>query len=334
MSITAFITGAQGFLGSHLARALAARGDRVRCLGRDAARFAELREAGCECFEGDVIRPDTLAEPLRGATHVFHLAGIRRATDRATFLAVNADGTRHVALAARAAGARRLILAGSLAASGPAVGGRPRVESDPFQPAEWYGESKARAEELAFSFAGALEVTSCRPSRIMGPGDVENLPFVRLAERGVVFRLLGPPRRVAMVDVDDVVDQLILQAERPEAVGEAFFCSGGEAPTVDELLAMIREALELRPVRPLPVPPAALMALGAAADLASKALGRKLPLNRKLARQLTAPGWDCSIQKARAHLGFAPRRALRDSVERSVRAYRDAGLLRAAAQHS
>jgi len=104
---------------------------------------------------------------------------------------------------------------------GRAPANRPRREEDPFCPEEWYGESKAEAERLAFQFNGRLEVTSCRPSRILGPGDHENLTFFKLVKRGLVIRLLGPKRLLSMVDVTDVCEQLLLQATKKEAIGEA-----------------------------------------------------------------------------------------------------------------
>jgi nucleoside-diphosphate-sugar epimerase len=325
----ALVTGANGFLGSWLARALAARGDEVRCLvrpGGDLALLAEAVAQGARVVSGDVTLPATLGPALEGVEVVFHLAGIRRGSTRQDFLDVNAEGTRRVAEAMVAAGARRLVLCGSLAASGPSVGGRPRVEEDPFQPEEWYGESKAEAERIAFSFAGRLEVTACRPARILGPGDKENLTFFKLVHRGVVLRLLGPERRLSMVDVEDVVDLLLLQADRPEAVGQAFFCAAEETLTAEEMMRSVAALMGRKPLV-VPVPPALLSLVGRVADVISNATGRKLPVNRKLARQLLAPGWTCSIAKARRLLGYAPRRGLQDSLRRSLESYRAAGWL-------
>ncbi len=325
----ALVTGANGFLGSWLARALVARGDDVRCLvrpGGDRGLLVGAISGGATVVEGDVTHPASLGPALEGVEVVFHLAGIRRASTRQDFFRVNAEGTRAVADAMCERGARRLVLAGSLAATGPSAGGRPRVEEDPFAPEEWYGESKAEAERLAFSYAGRLEVTSCRPARILGPGDKENLTFFKLARQGVVLRLLGPERRLSMVDVEDVVDLLLLQAVRPEAVGEAFFCAAEETLTAEEMMRSIVTLLGVPP-RVVPVPPLALKAVGAAADLISNATGRRLPVNRKLVRQLLAPGWTCSIAKARGRLGFNPRRGLQDSLRRSLESYQAAGWL-------
>jgi nucleoside-diphosphate-sugar epimerase len=326
MTRTMLITGSNGFLGAHLARALVARGDRVRCLVRAGSDKSALAGLEHTIVEGDVTLPATLAPALEGVDTVFHLAGIRRATTRDDFIRVNAGGTQLTAEAMVKAGARKLVLCGSLAASGPSSANRPRVEDDPFSPEEWYGESKAEAERIAFSFNGRLEVTSCRPSRIVGPGDHENLAFFKLVKRGIILSIGGPERRLSMVDVDDVVAMLLLQADRPEAIGQAFFCSSDEATTVQAMMQMIADALGVR-ARTVPLPERVLSAAGALADVISNRTGRKLPLNRKLARQLLAPGWVCSIEKAKRLLGYAPKRGLRESIERSAKSYVELGWL-------
>jgi nucleoside-diphosphate-sugar epimerase len=320
------LTGGNGFLGAWLAKALVGRGERVRCLVRPNADRSALDGLAVELVRGDVTEPASLPAAMAGVHTVFHLAGIRRASTRNDFMRVNAEGTRHVAQAMVQAGAKRLVLVGSLAASGPSVAGRPRKEEDPFAPEEWYGESKAEAERIAFSFASRLEVTSCRPARIVGPGDRENLTFFKLASKGLVLKLLGPERRLSMVDVDDVVDQLLLQADKREAVGQAFFSASKETTTVEALMRLIASVLGVK-ARTLYVPEVALKGLGFAADLVSNATGKKLPLNRKLARQLLAPGWECSVEKAERLLGFAPKRTLESAIRRSAEAYLAAGWL-------
>lgn len=320
------ITGANGFLGSWLSSFLAERKHEVRCLVRAGSDRSALTHPDVVVVPGDVTQPATLGPALEGVDVCYHLAGIRRGTTRDDFMRVNAEGTRAVAEALVAAKGRRLVLCGSLAASGPSLDGKPRREEEPFAPEEWYGESKAEAERVLFSFKDRLEVTSCRPSRIVGPGDHENLTFFKLAARGVILRLLGRERRISFVDVEDVVDQLVLQGERAEAVGQAFFCSSAQTETVESLMTYVAEVLGVR-ARVVPVPEAVLAGAGALADVLSTVSGRKLPLNRKLARQLLAPGWTCSTEKATKVLGFTAKRSVRESMKRSGEWYRQQGWL-------
>jgi dihydroflavonol-4-reductase len=328
----ALITGAGGFLGTWLARALVARGDRVSCLLRPTTDSRELEKAleghPWTRVVGDVTDPASLKDAVKGVDVVFHLAGIRRAAVRDEFIRVNAHGTRLLceALAALPTPRPRLVMCGSLASHGPSTPDRPHVEEDAFHPHEWYGESKAEAERIAFSFQDRLPVTVIRPPRILGPGDRENLTFFKLGKQGIRLELKGGPRPLSLVDVEDVVDLLLVLAERPEALGEAFFCAGPERLTLEEMQDVGAKALGFT-TRTWRLSPGVLTALAAAADGVTRLTGRKLPLNRKLARQLLAPAWTCSGAKAERLLGFRPRRNLADSITRSGEWYRAQGWL-------
>jgi dihydroflavonol-4-reductase len=322
------ITGANGFLGSHLAKALSQAGKSALCLVRKGSDSSLLQGVHHTHIEGDVTDENSLERAMQGVHTVFHLAGIRRASSKNEFMKVNTEGTRNVARAMKNAGATRLVFCGSLAATGPSVGNRARLESDAFAPEEWYGESKAAAEQVAFSFSDSLEVTSIRPARILGPLDHENLTFFKLVQKGIVLKIMGPRRPLSMVDVDDVVAQLLLQSTSPKAVGEAFFCASTDSMSVEEMMRHIAGVLKVN-AKTIVVPQVALRALGSLADVISNLTKKKLPLNRKLARQLLAPGWECSTQKAKTILGFEAKCSLEDSLVRSAQSYIDAGWLKA-----
>jgi dihydroflavonol-4-reductase len=320
----ALITGASGFLGGALLQRLLATGHQVRGLVRGVAPASSGNAV--EWVQGDVTEPDSLAAATSGMEVVFHLAGIRRAPSRSTFFQVNAEGTRNVCDASWRSGVRRLVLAGSLAAVGPSKPGRPHFESDPFAPEEWYGESKAEAERIAMQTRGALEVTVVRPPRILGPRDRENLVFFKLIHRGIRLSIGGGPRPLSVVDVDDVVEILLLVAERPEAKGEAFFCPGAGTTTLEDIQDKGAQVLGVRP-RTLHLSPGVLRALAAGADVVSRMTGKHLPLNRKLARQLLAPAWTCSGEKAATRLGWQPRVGVAESIARSAAWYQSEGWL-------
>lgn len=325
--MNALITGGNGFLGTWLARALVARGDAVTCLLRRTSDVTGLAGLPYRRVDGDVTDPASLKQAVAGCDVVFHLAGIRRAAVREDFMRVNAGGTRNVCEALVEAGSRaRLVHCGSLSASGPSSLQRPHVEEDPFHPAEWYGESKAESERIVLSYADRLPVTVVRPPRILGPGDHENLTFFKLVQRGIRLEIGGGPRPLTLVDVEDVVDLMLLVAERPEALGQAFFVAGPEYLSLEALQDIGARELGLHP-RTVHLPPWLLRALAAGADVITQATGRKLPLNRKLARQLLAPAWTCSGAKAERLLGFRPRRDLADSIRRSARWYQEQGWL-------
>ncbi len=319
----ALVTGAGGFLGQALVRALSARRARVRALVRRPEPGLAL--PGVEVLQGDATDPAALEAAVAGVDVVFHLAGVRRAAERDEFFRVNVGSTRLLldACAARAPALRRFVLAGSRAAARPAAAGV--TEDEPLAPAEWYGESKAEAERVAFQYRDRLPVTVARPPRIMGAGDRENLLFFRIAARGWALRF-GADAPLSWIDVDDCARGLLLLAERPQAVGQAFFLASEEPTSVEGLFLGAAAALGVRPRR-VSIPGPVLTGAASLADLVTRLTGRKLPLNRKLARQVLAEGWVCDAGKARHRLGFEAPTTLATSMARAAAWYREKGLL-------
>ncbi len=319
----ALVTGAGGFLGQALVRALSARRARVRALVRRPVPALAL--PGVTEVLGDATDPRVLAGAVAGVDVVFHLAGVRRAAEADEFFRINVGSTR-LLLDACLDGAprlRRFVLAGSRAASPPSATGC--TEEAPARPSEAYGESKAEAERITLLHADRLPVAVARPPRIMGPGDRENLLFFRLARRGWALRF-GADAPLSWIDVDDCARGLLLLAERPEAVGQAFFLSSKEPTSVEGLFLGAAAALGVTPRR-VRVPAPVLGAAAALADAVTRATGRKLPLNRKLARQLLAEGWVCDGAKARRLLGFEAPTSLAESIGRAAAWYQQAGWL-------
>ena len=317
------VTGAGGFLGQALVRALAARRARVRALVRRPE--AALALPGVTTLLGDATDPACLAEAVRDVDVVFHLAGVRRATERDEFFRVNVSSTR-LLLDACLAGAPRLhrfVLAGSRAAAAPSTTGV--TEAEPLHPSEPYGESKAEAERVAFQYLDRLPVTVARPPRIMGPGDKENLLFFAIARRGLALRFGGDPP-LSWIDVDDCARGLLALAERPEAVGRPFFLASDELSSVEGLMRAAAQALGVTPRR-VRIPGPLLTGAAALCDGISRLTHRTLPLNRKLARQVLAPGWVCDTGQARTLLHFTATTPLADSMGRAAAWYRAHGWL-------
>jgi nucleoside-diphosphate-sugar epimerase len=274
---------------------------------------------------GDATDPTALRGVVHGIDVVFHLAGIRRATDPEEFRRVNAGSTRALVEACLAEAPRlsRLVLAGSMAAAGPSR--TPRREDEPCAPVEAYGASKVDAERIAISAADRLPVAVARPLRIMGPGDRENLILFRIARAGLGLDFGDRP--LSWIDVDDCARGFLLLADRPEAVGRAFFLCSPETTTAAGLIREAARALGVR-ARHVPVPDVALRALAVAADAITVTTGRRLPLNRKLAAQILAPGWVADPSLAREELGFEARTTLADSIARAARWYLERGWIR------
>lgn len=321
----ALVTGANGFIGAQLVRALIQRGDRVRVLIRQTSNLALLEGIGVEKAVGDVTDAASVRAACEGAEVVYHLAGIRRTPNSEDFARINVEGTRNVFEAALAQpNPPRVVLAGSLSATGPSSD-RPLTEDAPYRPVEPYGQSKVDAERVCHAYAGRVPFSIGRAPRVLGPGDRENLPFVKIVNRGLLVELTGAPRPISFIDVDDVARGFLLLGTHPAAAADTFFITSPETLTLTRLQELAARTLDRRLRVRIPVAAPALRSAAWAADHLSRLTRRHLPLNHKLAEQLLAPGWWCSGEKARQKLGFSAAIGLDESVARSVRWYREHG---------
>lgn len=235
------VTGAAGFLGRYLVRALLDRGARVRALD---LRRPDDAEPGAEWVIGDVRDAAAVRRACEGVEVVHHLAALipQRRADRATMQAVNVEGTRHVLDGAHVAGVRRVVYLSSVEIYGvpPIV---PCPEDGPRAPLGEYGRNKIAAEALCMeAVARGLEVAILRPPTIVGPGlDEPFLVSMLLSiHDGQPVMLIGKGQnRFQFVHAEDVADACLLAAEHPAAVGQAFNIGSADVPPIRELVNQV-----------------------------------------------------------------------------------------------
>lgn len=302
------LTGATGFLGGRLLRALLDRGhspDRLRCLVRDRQR---ARAAGVPdpCIRlgdlGDASAAADLEAAASGATVVLHLAAELRGWRESSFASVNVGGTERLlrALAAAAPHAH-FVQVSSLAAAGPSVDGSgTAAPPDMCRPVSAYGESKRRAELAVV--AGTPAWTIVRPPVVYGPGDGATRLLFRQACAPVAV-VPARPTPLSVIHVDDVAEALLRVIDvRP--AGAVLPLDGPERTDTHAFVRAIAAASGRR-ARLLPVP-SAVAAFGATASDAIAALRRRASyFSRDKLREIRAPGWVADGGPARDRLGFA-----------------------------
>ena len=218
------VTGATGYLGVDLVRALRAQGRDVRALARSDAGAARLDGLGAEVVHGDVTVPDSLGPAVAGVSRVFHLAGVvaHRAREDDRLRSVNVDGARNTLAACRAAGVERVVFVSSVAAVGPAATpAHPRdegawmIDGDDGRPDFRYARSKAAGEQLALEAAAdGLDVVVANPGFAIGPGDVHRVsswPVEEYLRGRLRFTIDGG---LSYVDTRDIATGLLLTEER------------------------------------------------------------------------------------------------------------------------
>lgn len=325
----ALVTGATGFAGRHLTRALLARGYQVTALARTAAGAKALSEDGVSATIGDVRDPAAVAEAVRGADVVFHLAAAFRQAKLADseYAAVNVEGTRIVIQAAAAASVSRFVHCSTVGVHGD-TGPGPATETTPLGALDdAYNRTKLEAEQSALELfrRTGMEGVVLRPSVGYGPGEPRYAKLFRSIRRGRFVMIGSGETRYNMVYITDVCDGVIRAAERPEAVGEVFILGGAENVTLNTLAALIAELVGGRVPR-LRVPLAPIRWAGEICQRVCRPLGIEPPLHPRRVGFFTV-NRSFDISKARRQLGYAPAVPLRDGLARMADWYRSQGLL-------
>ena len=301
----AVVTGATGFLGGHVARQLAERGDDVVATYRNPERLPRLRSIHVDSVRADVLDRGALRRAMRGADAVFHTAGYvgSRPVDRVFQL--NALAPRLVIEAAAAEGVARVILTSSVAAVGPAAPGEVATENSVYRGDNAYGDSKHEGEAEAFA-AGArleIEVIAVEPSYVLGvpldrsqPGETST----RIVGNYLAGRLPGivDGGGTNIVDVDDVARGHLLAHDRGRP-GERYILGGVNLGWV-ELIDRIADLSGIHhPIAVLPAEAATLARAQAALHLPGLIAPEGL--------LLMAANWRASSQKARKELRYRSR---------------------------
>ena len=322
----ALVTGATGFIGSYLTRALIHRGDSVRILARTPQRAAPLQAAGAEVRLGDLGQATSIQGLTEGIDAVFHLASAIGGP-AAMFEQVNVRGTEQLIAEAERTGVRRLVYVGTLAGYPLAAqrAGAVIDERSPFDDTGLlgnYARFKGRAEALvsAAHKRGRIETVIVRLGLVCGVGASVLPPHVcqRLArDRVILFGDGSVP--LPLTYIDNSVDALILAATVPGVSGESFNIVDDEVLTQRDYLALLHEVAGGKP-RVLRLPVAAYYALGLVSEMAAAARKKEAATNRyRIKTRLARVGWDCS--KAKHMLQWQPRVPLRKGLTTVFREY-------------
>ena len=324
------VTGATGFIGGHLCEALLAGGHTVRTLVRDRTRAAALAASGAEIVGGDLRDSAALAAAVAGVEVVFHIAALFRQENvtRAEVFAVNAAGTGSLLAAAAAAGVRRLVYCSSTGVHGD-IPGRPAREDDPFEeiPGDHYQHSKIAAERAVrrFQESRRIETVVFRTTGAYGPRDTRFLKLFRSIARRVFVMIGSGEVPFPMIHIHDLVDGVVRCGTEPAAAGNAYFLTGDETVSLNELARRVAAAVGAPPPR-WHVPAAPVLAAALACELICKPLRIQPPLYRRRVNFfLLRRTFDNS--RAKNDLGWAPAIALDRGLAETAGWYRVNGML-------
>lgn len=233
------VTGATGFVGSHLVKRLRQEGLKVRAVTRTPAKARSLVELGAEVVPGDIADLASLETAAKGCDKIVHLVGIIQEGRGFTFRSVHVEGTGHILDAAKKAGIRHVV-------HQSALGTRENAKSE-------YHRTKWEAEQLVRS--SGIPFTILRPSLIYGPGDLFTIRLAEMIRLAPVLPVIGAGRsKIQPIFIDDVVSSIVKILAGGQHMGKTYEIGGPEELTYEEVTKAIAEALGVkRPVVHLPL---------------------------------------------------------------------------------
>jgi len=320
--VEVLVTGASGFLGSHVAEQLVGEGHRVRLLLRKTSSRQFLSFSHEERL-GDITDVGSLVDAVNGVGAVVHAAGLVKARNEAEFAAANTLGTANLLSAIRQSNPDlgRFVYVSSLAAHGPSADGSPRDVHAPPNPITAYGRTKLAGEDLTRNSSIAARSVVIRPPAIYGPRDSALVPFFQLARFRLAPLLMGGRNRISIVYVEDVA-RAIVQAISSEASGGKVYCpEDGAVHTWRDLQGAVERAVGHRAVR-MNAPRWTFTVAAVASEAVGFLKRRAVSLTREKVRELAQPHWVCSGEDLRRDLDWSPRVTIREGAALTYDWYR------------
>ncbi len=321
--MSTLVTGATGFVGSAVVRALLEKGRSVRVLVRDGSDRRNIEGLDVDVVRGDLTDRASLERAMKGCTELYHVAADYRLwvpRPKAMYEA-NEAGTRHIMEAALSAGIRRIVYTSSVATLGLNSDGTPADENTPSRLSDMIGHykrSKFLAEEEVKRLIReeGLQAVIVNPSTPIGPRDIKPTPTGRLIVNALAGKMPAyVDTGLNIVHVDDVARGHLLAMERGE-VGERYIL-GGENLTLSEILGRLAAIAHIKPPR-VRLPHGLVMPLAHAAEAWARLSGAKDPMLTRDGVKMARKYMFFSSAKAEKKLGYRPRpadEALRDAVK-------------------
>ena len=332
----AFVTGASGFTGSYLCKALKEKGYHVKALVRKNSNRQALEKLDLEFIEGDLADPASLKGKVKDIDILFHVAALYRqeGVSKELFTKVNLEGTRAILDEAVAAKVKRFVHCSTVGVQGE-ISNPPAKEDAPYKPGDHYQVSKLEGEKLALSYfqekkqekkhEKKIDGVVVRPVGIYGPGDTRFLKLFRHIYKGN-FKMIGSGNVLYhLTFVEDLAQGIILAGETPAASGQIYTIGGNEYLPLSELVDILAQIMGKK-VSKIHIPLWPVYTAAALCEMICRPLGIEPPLYRRRLDFFTKDrAFD--ISKAKKELGYQPRVPLKEGLTRTAQWYKENGWL-------
>ena len=321
--LTAVVTGASGFVGSHLVDYLVEKNYKVRCIVRKTSSLKWLKGKDIEIHICELTDKEGLRKIFDGADYIYHVAGVVKSKKPEGYFKGNVDTTRTLLEAALEFkdNIKRFLVVSSQTSSGPSPLNNPLTEEDPCKPITTYGRSKLAQEELAKSFMDKLLITICKVAAVYGERDTEIFIFFKTFSKGLMTSIGLHDKQVSLLHVADVVRGLYLSATSEKAIGKSYFITSEKYYTWKEVGDVTSKVMNKKPIK-VKVPHFLVYIIAAIAQFFSLFSSKAATLNIEKGKDITRPAWISDYRKAYKDFGFKQEISLEEGIRRTVEWYK------------
>ena len=319
----AVVTGANGFVGSHLVDHLLEKNYEVRCIVRKSSDLKWLNGKDIKIFDCGLLDIEGMSKAFQNADYIYHVAGVVKSKKPEGYFKGNVDTTKALLDAAcmNVSTLKRVLVVGSLTTVGPSTNETPADENVIPKPITTYGRSKLAQEELANSYKGKLPITICRAPAVYGERDTEIFIFFQTFNKGLMTTIGFDRKAISLIHVRDLVEGFVLAAQSEKAKGETYFISSDKYYTWDEVGEVTGKIMNKKPFK-VAVPHPVVYSVAAIAQFLSLFSKKPATLNLEKTKDITQHAWICSTSKAAKDFGYRQKISLEQGIERTVNWYR------------
>ncbi len=326
---SAFVTGATGFVGSHLVERLIKDGWKVKCLVRSRNNLKWLKDLDIEIVEGDLNATEALESGASDVDTVFHLAGVLYGLKESDFYEGNVTGIKNLLSAvAKNKNLKRFIHVSTQAVTGPAKSfNDPVRDSDEKRPLTWYGQSKLAAEKEVLSYQDKFPITIIRPGAVYGPRDYAIFQVFKASLSGFNLKVGREDKYVNFIHVNDLVDAIIAAEASEKTIGKAYFIVNDEKDAQDKIAVEAIKAYGKKP-KNIIVPVSIIRIVAFFSELYGKVFNKVVVLNRQKLIEITQKYWLASNEQAKSDFGFSPKYSTSEGIRMTAEWYKENGWLK------
>jgi len=320
--ILSLVTGASGFVGSHLVDKLLSINHKVRIIARKESRLKWIDASKIEVIPCDYNDVESLRNAVKNVDYIFHVAGVIKSKTKEGYYKGNVDATRNLLLAVEKENPdlKRFLFVSSQAAAGPSPKGLAKTEDMECNPVTTYGKSKLMAEAEVKKFTGKIPFTIVRPSAVYGPRDPEILMFFQTLKKGIQPMVGLKEKYVSLVHVFDLIDGILLAAFSDKSLYQTYFISSEKGYGWEEIGNISSKILGKKVVK-IKIPHFAVYTVAAISQFLSYFSKEATILNLEKAREMVQESWVCSVEKAKKELSYNQKISLEEGIKNTVNWY-------------